>query len=153
MSIMAKLQTPPPIDLAATTAELVDIAERLARVLNRETELVRALRVKEIGPLQEDKTRLTALYQKTFKRLTEASSGKALPTPLKERLSISGGRLGKAVADNELMLRVGKVATERLIGSIVDAVKKQKKTALSYAPQAPVPRRSFLTAAAVDRRL
>jgi hypothetical protein len=150
---MAKLRTDPPVDLAAITAELVDIAEHLTRVLMRETELVRAMKVKEIGPLQDDKTRLSALYQKTFKSLTEASDGKSLPTPLKERLAVSGERLSKAVAENELMLRVGKTATERLISTIIDAVKEQKKAALSYAPRRLPPRHSFMTAAAVDRRL
>ena len=148
-------QLPPPqtIDLAAATAELVDIAERLVSVLTRETELVRAMRVKEIGSLQADKTSLTVRYQKAFKVLTEASNSKSLPPPLKERLTVSGQRLSQAVVDNEIMLRVGKVATERLIGSIVDAVKQQKKSALSYSPKQTVPSRSFLTAAAVDRRL
>jgi len=146
-------QSTPPAALAALTAELVDIAERLTQVLDKETALIRAMRVKEIGPLQADKTDLTALYQQKFKALTTVSDGRSLPASLKERLASSGQRLATAVADNALMLRVGKVATERLISSIVEAVKKQTKTGLSYAPQRNVPRNGFMTAAAIDRRL
>lgn len=139
--------------LATLTAELVAIAEQLIKVLARETELIRAMRVKEIGPLQADKTDLTARYQKNFKALTAANDGKSLPPATKEQLAAAGQRLAKAVAENELMLRVGKIATERLITAIVAAVKEQNKTTLSYAPQRAVPRHRFMTAAAVDRHL
>jgi hypothetical protein len=149
----AKLPDATAIDPAATTAALVAIADELTQVLKRETELVRAMRVKEIGALQADKTRMTARYQEAFKSLTTAHDGKSLPPVLKERLAVSGERLSQAVLENEMMLRVGKIATERLIGAIVDAVKKQKKGALAYAPQRVIPRHSFMTAAAVDRRL
>jgi hypothetical protein len=55
--------------------------------------------------------------------------------------------------DNALALRVGKAATEQLIGSIVAAVRDQLKNTTSYAPQQILPRNSFMTSAAVDRRL
>jgi hypothetical protein len=140
-------------ELDGMTARLVDLAGRLATVLMRESALVRAMRIKEIGSLQQAKTTLTAQYQTTFKALTSAHDGGSLPPTIKEQLAISGQRLGAAVIDNELALRVGKVATERLIGSIVAAVKKQQKYGLSYAPQRNTPRHTFMTAAAVDRRL
>lgn len=150
---VATSQKHPSPDLAAITTELVDLAEALTRLLTQETALVRALRVKEIGSLQEEKTRLTAAYQKTFKALTTANEGETLPPSLKETLASAGQRLATAVAENELTLRAGKVATERLIGSIVAAVREQLKNSTSYAPQKALPRHSFMTAAAVDRRL
>lgn len=140
-------------ELANMTARLVDLAERLAEVLTRETGLVRAMRIKEIGPLQEEKTNLTAQYQTAFKALTSAHDGRSLPEAIKEQLALSGQRLATAVVENGLALRVGRVATERLIGSIVAAVKEQKKFGISYAPQRVTPRHTFMTAAAVDRRL
>ncbi len=143
----------PPADPARITALLGDLAQRLTEVLGRETALVRAMRVKEIGPLQAQKIELTTQYQTMFKALTAAFDGKSLPPAIKERLAIAGQRLSAAVIENELMLRVGKVATERLIGSIVNAVREQKKTITAYAPNNAAPRRTFMTAAAVDRRL
>jgi hypothetical protein len=150
---MAAPQANPSAELAAMTARLVDLAGRLAEVLTRETGLVRAMRIKEIGPLQQEKTNLTAQYQTVFKALTSAHDGKSLPEAIKEQLAVSGQHLATAVVDNELALRVGQVATERLIGSIIAAVKEQKKFGTSYAPRRATPRHTFMTAAAVDRRL
>lgn len=143
----------PPTDPARITALLGVLAQRLIEVLARETALVRAMRVKEIGPLQAQKTELTAQYQTMFKALTTAFDGKSLPPAIKEQLAITGQRLSAAVIENELMLRAGKVATERLIGSIVNAVREQKKSTTVYAPKSASPRRSFMTASAVDRRM
>ena len=141
------------LDVSRMTAKLVNVADRLAEILSRETALVRAMKIKEIGPLQQEKTALTAQYQIAFKALTSAHDGKTLPAAIKERLAQSGHRLGTAVVENELALRVGKIATERLIGSIIAAVKERKKFGISYAPQSGTPRHTFMTAAAVDRRL
>ncbi len=141
------------LDIERMTAKLVAVADRLAEILSIESALVRAMRIKEIGPLQREKTDLTTQYQFAFKALTSAHDGRTLPATIKERLAVSGHRLGAAVVDNELALRVGKIATERLIGSIIAAVKERKKFGVSYAPQRRTPRHTFMTAAAVDRRL
>jgi len=147
--------TPHPAgpDLHRLVSDLVDLADRLTTLLSRETSLVRAMRIKEIGPLQDDKTRLTAAYQKRFKELTALHSGRSLSPLVKQRLAVSGKRLADSVVENELALRVGMVATDRLIGSIVAAVKEQRRASLTYAPPRTAPRHAFMTAAAVDRRL
>jgi hypothetical protein len=140
-------------DVAGMTARLVDLAARLVAILTRETALVRAMHVREIGVLQREKTNLTAQYRTVFKAMTSTYPGPSLPPAIKEELAISGQRLGQALVENELALRVGKAATERLIASIVAAVRQQKKFSTSYAPQRETPRHIFMTAAAVDRRL
>ena len=146
-------QARPAAEIADMTNRLVDLAGRLVALLTRETALVRAMKVKEIGALQEEKVTLSAQYQTAFKALTSTQPGAALPEAIREQLARTGQRLAEAVVENELALRVGQVATERLIGSIVAAVKKQKKHNLSYAPQPRTPRHTFMTAAAVDRRM
>lgn len=154
MPAAAPSLAPAPRDVSALAAELADLAGRLAGVLAHESALVRAMRIKEIAPLQAEKTDLTARYQKAFKSLGAAANGKPLPAALKQRLAAAAERLAKAVIENELMLRVGRAATERLIGSIVSAVKAQKKASAPYAPhQRAAQRRAFITAAAIDRRL
>ncbi len=141
-------------EIPALTEELARLAEGLTALLTRETELVRAMRITEIGALQDDKTNLTALYQKTFKALIAAHNGQPFSLAVKERLAVSGDRLGAAVTDNELTLRVGRVATERLITTIVAAVKEQQKSVTAYTPQqAAGPRRTFMTSAALDRHM
>jgi len=147
-------KAPSAAEIPALSDNLADIADRLIEVLSRETELVRTMRVAEIGALQRDKTALTTLYQKTFKALVAAHGGKPFARAAKERLAALATKLSAAVSENELMLRVGKVATERLITTIVAAVREDQRATTVYAPQrAPAPRRSFMTAAALDRRL
>src|SRR5580693_8140818 len=102
-------QAQPDAEIAGMTARLVDLEGRLAEMLARETALVRAMRIKEIGPLQEAKTAPTAQYQTAVKALTSAHDGKSLPAAIKEQLALSGQLLAAAVADNELALRVGKI--------------------------------------------
>jgi hypothetical protein len=142
-------------EIPALADTLAMLADRLTALLARESALVRAMRVAEIGELQAEKTALTARYQETFNALVAAHRGAPLPLDIKERLARSGQRLGDAVAENELALRVGRLATERLITTIVAAVKEQQQSAGPYAPprSAAAPRRGFMTAAALDRRL
>jgi hypothetical protein len=141
-------------DIPALADALATLADQLTALLMRESALVRAMRVAEIGDLQAEKTALTARYQETFKALVTAHGGQPFAPEIKERLARSGQRLGDAVAENELALRVGRVATERLITTIVAAVKEQQRSASAYAPHHPAAqRRGFMTAAALDRRL
>lgn len=147
-------KAPSAEEIPALSDSLAGIADRLIELLARETGLVRAMRVNEIGALQGEKTALTALYQKTFKALVAAHGGKPFARAAKERLAAVANKLGAAVRENELMLRVGRVATERLITTIVAAVREDQRSTSAYAPQpALAARRSFMTAAALDRRL
>jgi hypothetical protein len=142
-------------EIPALADALAMLADRLTALLAGESALVRAMRVAEIGALQDEKTALTARYQETFNALVAAHGGQPMAPEIKERLARSGQSLGEAVAENELALRVGRAATERLITTIVAAVKEQQQSAGPYAPSraAAAPRRGFMTAAALDRRL
>lgn len=141
----------PGEDVTNLAVRIIELAERLHAVLVRETALVRALRIKEAGPLQPEKTQLAELYRKTFKSLVARQGEGELPAPLKARLRDAGEGLAKAVRENALILRVGQAATERLIIAIVTAINAQRKTALGYAPQRKTLR--GVRPAAVDRRL
>jgi hypothetical protein len=141
----------PGEDTATLVGQIIELAASLCAVLGQETALVRAMHVKEIGPLQREKTSLTEAYRKAFKALTARQSGSQLAPPLKERLQAAGQNLAKAVRENEMMLRVGQAATERLIVAIVTAVNEQRKAAVGYAPKAKMPR--GVRPAAIDRRL
>src|SRR5579871_6881692 len=98
----AAAPAPLDTDLAGMTARLVDLAGRLADLLTRESALVRAMRIKEIAPLQDEKVKLTAQYQTMFKALTSTQDGRSLPQAMKDQLAASGERLGAAVVENEL---------------------------------------------------
>lgn len=141
----------PAEDVAMLAGRIIELAGRLAAVLAQETALMRAWRIKEIAPLQAEKTSLTETYQKTFKALTARKGDSEMPAPLKAKLLAAGQSLAASVRENTLALRVGQAAAERLIVAIVAAVNAQRKAAVGYAPQQKTPRRVRPTA--IDRRL
>lgn len=135
---------------AAPGTSLVAIAGELTRLLERETALVRALKIAEIGPLQADKIRLTKALQDALKQL---GPGKTMPPAAKQKWQEAGKKLADAVIANERALRVGRAATERLVATIVAAVTETRRAFRTYLP----PRRRVslrdLAGVALDRRL
>jgi hypothetical protein len=130
---------------AADTAALVAVATELALLLERETALVKALKIAEIAPLQTEKTRLTLLFQKALKQSPPSAASKPWVT--------IGRRLAQAAIDNERALRVGRAATERLIGTVIAAVKQSRRALATYAPRRGRPRDPAIAGISCDRRL
>jgi hypothetical protein len=130
---------------AADTAALVALAGELTSLLERETALVRALKIAEIAPLQAEKARLTQLFQTAMKQ--------SPPTAASKPWLAIGKRLAQAAIDNERALRVGRAATERLIATVVTAVKRSRRPLASYAPRHGLPREPALAGISFDRRL
>jgi hypothetical protein len=136
----------------ADAVSLADIADRLAALLTRETAFVRAMQIKEIGPLQGEKAQLTREYQRLLKGLAGATL--KLPAELKMRAMRAGQRLADAAVENERILRVGQAATDRLIAAIAAAIKRQRPPTTGYAPRKGMPPRMAAVAGiAIDRRL
>jgi hypothetical protein len=129
---------------AADTAALVTLAGELATLLERETALVRMLKIAEIAPLQAEKTRLTQLFHKAMKQAPPSTASKPW-------LAI-GKRLAQAAIDNERALRVGRAATERLIAAVITAVKQSRHPVASYAPKRGLLRAPELAGISLDRR-
>ena len=139
---MAPLPTPAG---APSAASLIALASELAGLLEHETILVRALKIAEIAPLQSEKTRLTLLFQKALTQSPPDASSKSWLA--------AGRRLADAAMDNERALRVGRAATERLIATIVTAVKQSRRPLASYARCKGVPREPLIAGVSLDRRL
>lgn len=131
-------------------ADLVAIAVDLTRLLEHETALVRAVRIAEIGPLQADKVRLTKALQEALKQFPP---GKALPPAAKQKWQDAGKKLADAVIANERALRIGRLATERLVSTIVAAVTETRRPFRTYAPPRRRAAQRELAGVALDRRL
>ena len=133
---------------------MLDLMLRLADLLAHETKLVRAGRVANIAPLQEEKLRQSARYQKAIKEL-EASGAKivALPAPLRAQIVAASNRLAAAVSENERALRVGRAATRRLLDMVVESVRAQVKPLSRYTARLAPARHAPRLAVTVDRRL
>jgi hypothetical protein len=139
-----------PAPAADIGSKLIGIATELTQLLERETTLVRTLKIGEIGSLQKDKTRLTKLLQEALKQL---KAGKPLPPAIKVKWQEAGRRLAEAVIANERALRVGRLATERLVATVVKAVTDTRRPFRTYAPPRRRVLQKELAGIAVDRRL
>jgi hypothetical protein len=153
-------RNPPPArssDAAVAPSNLpalCAIADELATLLDRETALIRAMRIKEIAPLQADKARLTKLCGTTLQQIDPAAP---VANALKERWRGASKKLGDAALANEMALRVGHAATDHLVSAIVGHIERERSSATGYARPKPIApgaaRRPTLAGVTIDRSL
>jgi hypothetical protein len=159
MPLPAKTPLPPARSANAAAGPskipaLCAVAHELATLLDRETALIRAMRLKEIVPLQADKTRLTKLCGTTLQSIDPDAP---VSDALKNQWHMASKKLGDAALANEMALRVGHAATDHLVSAIIGQIQKERSSAVAYArpkPIAPgVSRRPAIAGVAVDRSL
>jgi hypothetical protein len=134
---------------------LCAVASQLATLLDRETALIRAMKLHEIAPLQADKARLTELCGTTLKTIDPAAP---VSNAVKEQWHLVSKKLGEAAVANEMALRVGHAATDRLVSAIVGQIQKDRAVTNAYArpkPMAPgaARRPPTLSGVTIDRSL
>jgi len=109
-----------PLDAATN---LLDLLIRLGDLMVSETAMLSSGQVRDIAPLQQEKLRLTALYQRAVKDI-EAGSIK-LPPALRAQIVAASGRLAQSAAENELALRIGRASTKRLLDMAIQSIKSR----------------------------
>ena len=133
---------------------LCAIADELTALLDRETALIRAMRIGEIAPLQADKARLTKLCGTTLQAIDRSAP---VPNALKEQWRSASKKLGDAALANEMALRVGHAATDKLVSAIIGHIQKERSSAAAYARPKPIApgssRRPTLAGVTIDRSL
>jgi hypothetical protein len=134
---------------------LCAVANELASLLNRETALIHAMKLTEIEPLQADKTRLTQLCGTTLKTIDPEAP---VSNAVKEQWRVASKKLGDAAIANEMALRVGHAATDRLVSAIIGQIQKDRAVTNAYArPKAIAPgtarRPPTLAGVTIDRSL
>jgi hypothetical protein len=133
-----------------TVVALIRLAGELAQLLEKETTLVKTLKIPEIAPLQSEKTRLTTLFQTQLKQIAAAAP---LPDAQRKQWLAAGKRLSDAAVANERALRVGRAATQSLIGAIVSAVKQARRPAAAYSARRGAQRVAHIAGFSLDRKL
>lgn len=136
-----------PADIPA----LCSAAAELATLLDRETQLIRAMRLQEIAPLQPDKVRLTQLCGAALKTIDPKTP---ISPALKQRWQTVSKTLGDAAIANEMALRVGSAATARLVSAIIGYIQRRHNATTGYArpkPIAPGKPRPAFAGVTVDR--
>jgi hypothetical protein len=133
---------------------LCAVAHELASLLDRETALIRAMKLKEIVPLQADKARLTKLCGTTLQSIDPDAP---VSDALKDQWRTASKKLGDAALANEMALRVGHAATDQLVSAIVGHIQKERSNATGYARPKPIApgaaRRPTLAGVTIDRSL
>lgn len=152
----AQNTSPNPLSAPSTVqaTDMLDLMMRLADLLSHETDLVRAGRVIDIGPLQNEKTRLTRLYEKTIKELTAGGMKiESLSAPFRAQLVAASVRLSQTVTENERTLRIGRAATRRVLDMVVESVRLKQQPLTRYTARLEPARHRPLLALALDQRL
>jgi hypothetical protein len=161
MAFPAKPSPSPAANAALTPgglaglAGLCAVASQLTTLLDRETSLIRAMKLNEIAPLQTDKLRLTKLCGTVLKAIDPHAP---VAKQLKDQWRTIGKRLGDAALANEMALRVGHAATDKLVSAIIGHIERRHSAKSGYArPTLVSPaaqrRRPTLAGVTVDRHL
>lgn len=115
---------------------LITAASRLISLMNKEVELLRAMRVTEIADLQKEKQELTMLYEESLAMLAaEPALLEAVEPALKEELATLAMRFDAAVTENTHALSAVKDSHDRLLQTIVDMVSENRSKQKAYTAE------------------
>ena len=88
-----------------------------------------------LAALQEEKTRLSQAYARASAELGGDPRLLAAVAPrIKAEVRAGAGRLAEALAKNEKMLRATTAATDRVLGTVIRALKQRRGATTTYAP-------------------
>ncbi len=116
-----------------TVDQLADVAEQLAAVMQRETEVLRTMRPQENHGLHKHKETLAAAYRQLATKLREEpSQADGLGQATRSRLRHASQRLETASAQNAVALQAAMHANHRLGETIAAAVRNELGTNQTY---------------------
>ncbi len=144
---------------ANQVTDLLKITARLIGVLEREIEMLRAMRPSEIEALQQDKIALTAAYEAQAKSLAgQPQLLEAVDPALRAELKARVDTFRSTLAANERALRAARHAGERVLRAIADEIDRKRREDAGYAARGndaltsgAAPRKPL--SVAVDQRL
>lgn len=142
-------------------SELLAVTERLVACIEREVELLRAMRPQDLAALQREKTALADAYEGHLRalRATAAEAADADDPALRDRLLRATERFRGALTENARTLKAVEAANDRVLRAIVDAVEQRRGRPAAYTATGASPRAAGPAAAAtpvsmaLDRRL
>lgn len=125
-------------DAAPPTAEelrqVIHIVEDLTAVMSREVELLRAMRVRDFGELQDHKLGLVQAYEKQTEHLRRNPAFAAAMDPvLRAELTDVMERMHAVMSENEQAISAARSANQRIATAIVNAVQEQKSEGTGYS--------------------
>jgi hypothetical protein len=113
---------------------IISVGSRLVDVMEREIAILREMRPGDIAALQDDKAKLVAAYEEQLAGLKgEPELVAALAPPIKDELARVATRLNATVAENERALAAARVANERLLKAVIDALAEDRDRRAGYS--------------------
>jgi len=127
-------------DAAPPTAEelrqVIHIVEDLTAVMSREVELLRAMRVRDFGELQDHKLGLVQSYEKQTEHLrANPAFVEAIDPVLRTELTDVMERMHAVMSENEQAINAARAANQRVATAIVNAVQEHKTESAGYSAQ------------------
>jgi flagellar biosynthesis/type III secretory pathway chaperone len=119
---------------AAELRQVIHIVEDLTAVMSREVELLRAMRVRDFGELQDHKLGLVQAYEKQTDHLRgNPAFAEAIDPLLREELTDVMERMHAVMRENEIAINAARSANQRVATAIVKAVQEQQSETAGYS--------------------
>jgi len=107
--------------------QVIHIVQDLTAVMSREVELLRAMRVRDFGELQDHKLGLVEAYEKQTEGMrANPAFADAIDPVLRDELKDVMERMHSVMSENELAINAARTANQRVATAIVNAVEEQQ---------------------------
>jgi len=114
--------------------EIFDVAQLLAKLLERENQALAQRRATEVAGLQEEKAKLTKLYESHLQALAKAPDLLAKVRPeRREALKALAKKLDGLVAINGRLLKSSIEANQRVLKAVIETAKRQQNRGAVYS--------------------
>ncbi len=114
--------------------QVIHIIEDLTAVMSREVELLRAMRVRDFGELQDHKLGLVQAYEKQTEGMrSNPAFVEAIDPLMREELSDVMERMHAVMSENEMAIKAARSANQRVATAIVKAVEEQQSENSGYS--------------------
>ena len=116
--------------------QIIHIVEDLTAVMSREVELLRAMRVRDFGELQDHKLGLVQSYEKHTEHLrANPAFVDALDPVVRTELTDVMERMHAVMSENEQAISAARAANQRVATAIVNAVQEHTSESAGYSAQ------------------
>lgn len=127
MTMSASIPIPSRDEAGQMVDRIVETVERLNSIMQRETDLIRAAKLKEAGQLVEDKATLAGLYQRELEAVRAAASviGRLVP----DRAELLRNRLAglqETLSVNLAVVGTARAVAEDMMRTVADEVSKRE---------------------------
>ena len=119
---------PPSVLMTFDVEELMATTLRLSHVMEQESELLAAMSIPELAPLQPEKIQLTQkleAYQALIR--TRPEIVREMPEAKREKLLVMTHQFGQIMADHLRRITVARTVNGKVVQAIFDAIAEQQQ--------------------------